>query len=137
MTSEGRIVEVYSPHLVRQVIAPSTARMMSKALTNVVTEGTAQAAAVPGYTVAGKTGTAQKFVDGEYSKTKFVSSFIGYLPEENPQFVMLVMVDEPKTKQYYGGQVAAPAFSEMSKAIVQCLNLEPSKEGPVVKQAKL
>ncbi len=136
---EGHLVEMYSPHLVRQVVAPSTARMMSKALTNVVTEGTAQAAAVPGFTVAGKTGTSQKFINGEYSKTKYVASFIGYLPEENPQFVMLVMVDAPNTKQYYGGQVAAPAFAEMSKQIIQCLNLEPQKqEAPgTTTQAKL
>lgn len=136
--TEGHTVEVYSPRMIRQVIAPSTARMMSQALQDVVSDqGTAQGASVPGYTVAGKTGTAQKFVNGEYSKEKYVASFIGYLPAENPQFVMLVMVDEPKGKQYYGGQVAAPAFAEMSKKIVQCLNLEPKKEGPAVRQARL
>ncbi|PAW79463.1 MAG: hypothetical protein B9S32_02680 [Verrucomicrobia bacterium Tous-C9LFEB] len=136
--SEGRVVEIYSPRMVRQVIAPSTARMMTQSLEDVVSDqGTAQAASVPGFTVAGKTGTAQKFVNGEYSKEKYVASFIGYLPAENPQFVMLVMVDEPKGKQYYGGQVAAPAFAEMSKKIVQCLNLEPKKETAGVTQAKL
>lgn len=136
--SEGRVVEIYSPRMVRQVIAPSTARMMTQSLEDVVSDqGTAQAAAVPGFSVAGKTGTAQKFVNGEYSKEKYVASFIGYLPAENPQFVMLVMVDEPKGKQYYGGQVAAPAFAEMSKKIVQCLNLEPKKETAGVTQAKL
>lgn len=137
--SEGRLVEVYSPRMVRQVIAPSTARMMTQSLEDVVSEqGTAAAAEVPGFDVAGKTGTAQKFVNGEYSKEKYVASFIGYLPADNPQFVMLVMVDEPKGKQYYGGQVAAPAFAEMSKKIVQCLNLEPKKESRAgVTQAKL
>ncbi len=136
--SAGRVVEIYSPRMVRQVIAPSTARMMTQSLEDVVSDqGTAQAASVPGFTVAGKTGTAQKFVNGEYSKEKYVASFIGYLPAENPQFVMLVMVDEPKGKQYYGGQVAAPAFAEMSKKIVQCLNLEPKKETAGVTQAKL
>lgn len=137
--SEGRVVEVYSPRMIRQVVAPSTARMMTQALQDVVSDqGTAAAAAVPGFTVAGKTGTAQKFVNGEYSKEKYVASFVGYLPAENPQFVMLVMVDEPKGKQYYGGQVSAPAFAEMSKKIIQCLNLEPSKEATAgVTQAKL
>lgn len=129
--SEGRPVEVYSPHMVRQVVAPSTARMISRALTEVVSEnGTAAGARVEGFTVAGKTGTAQKVVNGEYSKEKFVASFVGYLPEENPQFIMLVMVDEPKGKQYYGGQVAAPAFSEMSKLIAQYLNLDPQTSKP-------
>lgn len=135
--SEGRPIEVYSPRMVRQVVNPSTARMVSKSLLDVVSDGTGASARVEGFDVAGKTGTAQKFVNGEYSKEKYVASFIGYLPADNPQFVALVMVDEPKGKQYYGGQVAAPAFAEMSKQIVQCLNIESKKESAAVSQAKL
>ena len=79
---------------------------------------------------AGKTGTAQKFVDGAYSHSKFVASFLGYVPEDDPQFVLLVMVDEPKGQNYYGASVAAPAFSEMATQIAEILNVKP-KGDPV------
>lgn len=124
---EGRVIKYFPPRVSRQVISPESARLVSQALASVVSEeGTAERAAVPGFRVAGKTGTAQKFMNGAYSKEKYLASFIGYLPEENPAFVLLIMVDEPKGKEYYGGQVAAPAFSSMAAQIAQVLNLEPA-----------
>jgi cell division protein FtsI/penicillin-binding protein 2 len=123
---EGRVIKFFPPRVSRQVISTESARLVSQALASVVSEeGTARLAAVPGFQVAGKTGTAQKFINGAYSKEKYLASFIGYLPEENPAFVLLIMVDEPKGKEYYGGQVAAPAFSSMAKQIAQVLNVEP------------
>lgn len=125
--SDGRVVKVYHPRVIRQIITPETASLVSKALVSVVSEeGTGKNAAIKDLTVAGKTGTAQKFVDGAYSHEKYTASFMGYFPEEDPQVAILVMVDEPQGKQFYGGEVAAPAFSEIGTQIAQCLNLQPS-----------
>jgi len=122
----GKAIKVFEPQVVRQVITQETALQVSKALGDVVTEGTAsEAVNIPGFTAAGKTGTAQKFVDGTYDSGKYVASFIGYVPEEDPQFVLLVMVDEPQGK-HFGAEVAAPAFSEMSKQLTEVLNMVPT-----------
>jgi cell division protein FtsI (penicillin-binding protein 3)/stage V sporulation protein D (sporulation-specific penicillin-binding protein) len=125
--ADGHVVRYFPPQVVHQVISSETACLVSKALAAVVTEGTAKDVKFPpGYNVAGKTGTAQVFINGAYSKDKHVASFIGYLPEENPAFVLLVMVDQPKTKDDYGAEVAAPAWSEMAGQIVQVLNIQPN-----------
>lgn len=123
---QGRVVRAFPPRVVRQVVNERTAGLVSEALTRVLSsEGTGKRANVPGFTVAGKTGTAQKVMNGTYSKEKYLASFIGFLPQENPEFAILVMVDEPKGREYHGGQVAAPAFSEMAIQIAQALNLVP------------
>jgi stage V sporulation protein D (sporulation-specific penicillin-binding protein) len=98
----GRVVKVYQPKVVRQVVSTSAARDVARALEQVTIDGTAknihiQDASGAGWSFAGKTGTAQKFVDGAYSHTQFVASFIGFMPAEDPAFVALVMVDDPKT----------------------------------------
>ena len=80
-------------------------------------------AEVPGYEVAGKTGTAQKISSGAYAKDKHRASFIGFLPADRPEFLVSILVDEPKGKIYYGGQVAAPAFSRIATQVAQQLNL--------------
>ena len=93
--------------------------------------GTAAAAAVPGFTIAGKTGTAQKVgPHGGYEKGKEVVSFCGYLPAENPQFVGLVVLDDAQTKpeQNYGGTVAGPIFSHIAEKAARYLDLEPHEE---------
>ncbi len=123
--STGRVVSVFEPHVVRQVISSEAARDVGKALQQVTIDGTAKNIKVRGYSYAGKTGTAQKFVDGAYSHTKFVSSFIGFLPAQDPAFVALVMVDEPHAKQnqYYGAEVSAPVFADMARQVAQILNI--------------
>ncbi|MDE1170793.1 MAG: penicillin-binding protein 2 [Verrucomicrobium sp.] len=136
---QGRVIKYFPPQVVQRVIRPETAVQVSHALAGVVEDGTAVKAAIPGLTVAGKTGTAQKFIHGSYSSDKYLASFIGYVPEEDPQFVLLVMVDEPRTRNYFGGQVAAPAFSEMGAQIADILNLAPQSApaqmaGPVAKR---
>ncbi|WP_018291303.1 penicillin-binding protein 2 [Verrucomicrobium sp. 3C] len=126
VSPEGRSISYVAPEQVRRVISEKTARWVSRALAGVVAKGgTGTKAAVPGFTVAGKTGTAQKAVGGSYGHGRYVSSFIGYLPEEDPQFVLLVMVDEPKGARYYGGEVAAPAFSTMAAQIAEALGVVP------------
>ncbi len=94
--------------------------------------GTAAAAAIPGFTIAGKTGTAQK-VDphGGYEQGKYVVSFAGYLPAEHPEFVGLVVLDDAKTSKpelNYGGLIAGPIFSRVAEKAARYLDLEPHEE---------
>ncbi|CAB4242938.1 Cell division protein FtsI [Methylacidimicrobium sp. AP8] len=126
ISPEGKPISYVAPQQVRRVISERTARWVSLALASVVAKGgTGTKAAVPGYTVAGKTGTAQKAVGGSYGHNRYVSSFVGYMPEEDPQFVLLIMVDEPKGSHYYGGEVAAPAFRSMASQIAEALGMVP------------
>lgn len=111
----------------RSAISSDTAGQVTEMLAKVVTEGTGKAAAVPGYTVAGKTGTAQKALSGGrgYAGGKYVASFIGYLPAEDPQVLVFVLLDEP-TRGIYGGAVAAPTFSALGQFAVSHLKVPPS-----------
>ena len=126
----GRVLKVYPPKIMRQVISPDAARDVAKALQQVTIDGTAKSIHVDGYSIAGKTGTAQKFVDGAYSHTKFVSSFIGFMPAEDPAFVALIMVDEPHTTKYYGAEVSAPVFASIAKQVAQILNIPEDQPAP-------
>jgi cell division protein FtsI (penicillin-binding protein 3)/stage V sporulation protein D (sporulation-specific penicillin-binding protein) len=132
-TPEGKIISSLSPVELRQVISPETAREIGDALRGVVSDrGTAAAAAVPGFTIAGKTGTAQK-VDprGGYEQGKYVVSFAGYLPAEHPEFVGLVVLDDAHTNKpelNYGGHIAGPIFSRVAEKAARYLDLEPHEE---------
>jgi len=132
-TPEGKIVSSLSPVIQRQVISPETAREIGDALRGVVSDrGTAAAAAVPGFTIAGKTGTAQK-VDprGGYEQGKYVVSFAGYLPADHPEFVGLVVLDDAHTNKpelNYGGLIAGPIFSRVAERAARYLDLEPHEE---------
>jgi cell division protein FtsI (penicillin-binding protein 3) len=108
-----------------QVFKPETARAVRKMLEMAAgPEGTAPQAQIPGYRVAGKTGTAHKIVGGAYAN-KYVSSFIGFAPASKPRVVIAVMVDEPTTGGYYGGLVAAPAFARIASDVMRALRVEP------------
>ncbi|MGC1481695.1 MAG: penicillin-binding protein 2 [Chthoniobacterales bacterium] len=127
--SEDQVIKDFQPTIVREVINPETAFILNEALASVVGPGgTARLAAVPGYTVAGKTGTAEK-VDpkGGYMAGKYVVSFVGYLPAEDPAFVCLVMIDNPDIPSHlnYGGLVAAPIFSRIGERAARHLDLQP------------
>ena len=89
--------------------------------------GTATRAAVPGFSVAGKTGTSQKWVNGQYSHSKYFASFIGFVPAEKPAFILLVTADEPHGS-IYGGVVAAPAFSTISRKTLRYFDIQPTKQ---------
>lgn len=120
-------VERTEPSPKRRVVRPPAARRVVEALKRVPTaEGTAPKAAIPGYEVAGKTGTAQKWVDGGYSRKHFVSTFIGFVPAESPAFVLMVTVDDPdREKGYYAGTVAAPTFRRIAKRTLRYLDAAP------------
>ncbi|WP_238710818.1 peptidoglycan D,D-transpeptidase FtsI family protein [Oceanipulchritudo coccoides] len=116
-----------------RVISEYTARQMKQMLTKVVSpEGTARRAALPGYAVAGKTGTARKIIDGQYSHNHHVASFSGFFPAKNPAVVITVVVDDAKVDgPAYGGAVAAPLFQDIGMKLIPHLdikkpdNLEP------------
>jgi len=134
----GRVLTVYQPKIVRQVISAGAARDVAIALRQVTIDGTAktihiQDASGAGWSFAGKTGTAQKFVNGEYSHTQHVASFIGFMPAEDPAFVALVMVDDPKTapRKDYGADVSAPVFAAIAKQVAQIMNIPPDLPAPV------
>ena len=86
--------------------------------------GTASEVSVPGYALAGKTGTAEMAEDGGYSETEFVASFVGFAPADDPKLLVAVVVDEPQG-DYYGGSVAAPAFGEIASFALPYLGIAP------------
>jgi cell division protein FtsI (penicillin-binding protein 3)/stage V sporulation protein D (sporulation-specific penicillin-binding protein) len=131
--ADGKTISSLSPMVLRQVISPETAREIGDALRGVVSDaGTAAAAAVPGFTIAGKTGTAQKVNPrGGYEEGKYVVSFAGYLPAEHPEFVGLVVLDDAHTSKpelNYGGLVAGPIFARLAEKAARYLDLEPHEE---------
>jgi cell division protein FtsI/penicillin-binding protein 2 len=124
---DGEVIQQYSPQRVRQVVSDNTARLMVQALKTVVTkDGTAAGAAMENYVAAGKTGTAQKAEHGVYVPGKFVSSFIGFFPADNPEICISIVMDEPK-EGYYGGQVCGPVFKDIADRCASYLNVPSDK----------
>ena len=130
--SQGQVTRKNQPRIVRKVVARDVAERVTRMM-EMTTEdgGTATNARVPGFRVAGKTGTAQKVdpITGGYSADKRVASFIGFLPAEAPRVVMLVTIDEPR-KGVYGGLTAAPVFSRIAAQAMQYLKVVPNQEAP-------
>jgi len=109
------------------VLSPVTAQAVRAMLEQATTPaGTAPLAQVPGFRVAGKTGTAHKPERGGYAKNKYVASFVGFAPAEKPKFVIAVMVDEPSAGKHYGGQVAAPVFSQIANDALRRSQISPN-----------
>jgi cell division protein FtsI/penicillin-binding protein 2 len=132
---DGNVIARYGPRPARQVISEPAARAMVEALKTVVSpEGTAPKAALEHYTVAGKTGTAQKVEGGVYVHGKYVSSFIGFLPADNPELCIAVVMDEPK-EGYYGGAVAGPVFKQIAERAASYLSLRPDIGEPAPPEA--
>ena len=131
----GATVKTFQPQVVRRVISANAASEVALALQQVTITGTAKNIKITdstgaGWTFAGKTGTAQKFMDGAYSHDHHVASFIGFMPAQDPAFVCLVMVDDPKTKHYYGGEVSAPVFANIAKQVAQIMNIPADIPAP-------
>ncbi len=130
---QGRIVWKQAPRIRRRPIDAGTAETVTDLLVNVVENGTGRRAAIPGYRVAGKTGTAQK-VDpetGMYSSTKSIGSFVGFVPAEDPKFAVLVIIDEPQVPAW-GGVVAAPVFREVAEQALRYFKVAPLQERQLV-----
>jgi len=134
ISSNGKNLEVYRPEKIRRVISSRSAihvkNMMRLAVEG---EGTGTKAAMAGYTVCGKTGTAQKALENGkgYSKDNYISIFAGFAPENKPELAILVAIDEPR-KQYYGGDVAAPAFKTIMAESFNYLNIPPENNKHMV-----
>ncbi len=129
LNAEGKIIRKTKPTVVRDSISKKTADDIKDIMATVVADGgTGKKAALSGYKVCGKTGTAQKLEsDGTYSRKKYIASFLGFAPLENPKIAVLVVIDEPK-QQYYGSQVAAPAFKRITLATLNYLKVLPTNE---------
>ena len=124
----GQTIKEFSPTLVRKVISLDTADRIKRILAGVVEEGTGKLAKMNNFTAAGKTGTAQKLeADGTYSHDKFVASFIGFAPVEDPIIAIAVIIDEPHPS-YFGGVVAAPVFKNVAADVLRYLMTSKSAE---------
>ena len=116
----------FQPQPVRRVVSARTARTVRAIMKTVITEGgTGVNAALEGYTVCGKTGTARKLDEsGSYSKSKYIASFVGFTPAKKPKLAIVVIIDEPQG-QYYGGTVAAPVFQRIARETLNYMNIPP------------
>ncbi len=122
--ADGRVVPLSEPRTHR-VVSSETALEVRRMLQLVVLHGTGKLAAIPGYEVGGKTGTAQKAsADGGYSETDYMSTFAGFVPVENPELTIVVVLDSPQP--YYAGAVAAPLFSDLGEYVLRALRVSPS-----------
>jgi len=129
---QGQVMAQYTPQPVRQVISTNASRQMVRALKTVPQPGgTAPQAALDHYTVAGKTGTAQKPGPGGYMPGKFIASFIGFFPADNPQLCIGVFMDEPHDG-HFGGVVAAPVFKRIAEKSAAYLGLPADDAGNVL-----
>ncbi len=117
LSPDGTVLMENMPSPVRQVISQETAKKLNQMFIGVVERGTGTDAKMSGMTVAGKTGTTQRLVEGEYSSSSHISSFVGYFPADNPEIIITVVVDDPKNG-YYGGKVAAPIFRKIAERII-------------------
>jgi cell division protein FtsI (penicillin-binding protein 3) len=124
----GRLLRAVGPQPIRRVVSPASAqRMLAMMGAVVMGGGTGVNAALEGYSAGGKTGTAQKIAPtGGYAAGKYVSSFVGFAPAENPEVVILVTIDEPTTK-HYGGTVAAPAFKQIAHETLVYMGVPPQQ----------
>jgi len=122
----GGALHRFGPRAARRVFSEATTATLREMLTAVVDSGTAKTARIPGFVLAGKTGTAQKFdpVTKTYAHDKYLSSFVGFAPASAPTLVGIVVIDEPRTGHYYGGEIAAPVFREVM------LDLRRLTDGP-------
>lgn len=125
--------EERDPKPLRRAIAPETAATLTTIMEEVVNRGTAKTAQIPGYSIAGKTGTARKVVNKEYSKTDYYASFVGFVPSRRPELAIIVVFDSPRRgagTYYYGGVAAAPVFKRIAEASLRHLGVPPNLNPP-------
>jgi cell division protein FtsI (penicillin-binding protein 3) len=131
---DGRAVKTFKPLALRRVLEPETTFVLNELLKGVVKDGTGKHAVVPGYTVAGKTGTAQKVdASGHYSMIDHVASFVGYVPASRPALVILASLDTPRGEKNEGGDVAAPLFARVADRALRRLAVPPDDPGRVLR----
>lgn len=127
--ADGSVIRNFAPEKVAQVLKPSTAALLARLLHGVVKdkEGTGYGFDLPGFEIAAKTGTTQKIIDGKYSSTHYVGSFVGFFPASRPEIVLSVIVDDAQVPggKNYGRAVAAPAFQRIAEQLIQYLDIQP------------
>lgn len=135
--TDGNVVRRFAPQVIRRLYSKETSKKVKWVLTGAVERGTGRLARIPGVSVAGKTGTAQKVLpNGTYSHSQFVASFIGFTPAEDPQLAMVVTLDEPHPI-YYGGVAAAPVFAKVAKQTLEYWHARSFKEAAIPESVKV
>ncbi len=122
---QGKLLRRVAAEPVGRVISPANSRLVQEMMVGVVSRGTGKQAKIPGYRIAGKTGTAQKVVNGRVMEGVYIASFVGFAPVPDPQVALMVNIDEPKGA-FYGGQVAAPVFRRVMQQILHYWRIPPS-----------
>ena len=133
----GQTIYTRERKAVRQVISSGTSERLRNMLEKVVSEGGGHKAGVAGYRIGGKTGTAQKYENGSIAQGKYVSSFVGFAPVEDPRYVLAMIVDEPSGYAYYGSLVAAPYAGEVFAKIFDYAGLPPSTSATVTEWTQM
>jgi cell division protein FtsI (penicillin-binding protein 3) len=126
---DGKRVEVAHKAL-RRTVSEATAAALTTMMEQVVERGTAKSAQMDGFTIAGKTGTAQKLIDGRYSRSEYNASFVGFIPSRKPALTIIVVIDSPHANGYYGGTVAAPIFKRIAQESLRHLGIGPTINPP-------
>jgi cell division protein FtsI (penicillin-binding protein 3) len=126
---DGRRTEV-KPTVLGRTISKDTAATLTTIMEQIVERGTATFAQVDGYTIAGKTGTAAKLVNGKYSNSDYFASFVAFLPSRNPVAAIIVVIDSPHAHGYYGGPIAGPVFQRIAQATLRHLGVAPTLNAP-------
>jgi len=118
VNNNGKSIYREKPEVLRKISEPGVMKDLTAMLVRVVDTGTGTSARIPGWSIAGKTGTAEKFIDGEYSTSKYISNFAGFFPAENPQIVGVIVLNEPRYGLHWGGIGAAPIFRRVINRII-------------------
>lgn len=127
--ADGSIIREGKKEVIRNVITENVSAQMRMMMEKVVSEGGGKKAAIKGYRIAGKTGTAEKLdPNGGYTPGKYIASFVGFVPADKPKYAMLVMVDTPKGDRFYGSQVSAPIFRDVLQQILVLKGIQPSTQ---------
>ena len=117
-SADGKMMVEQKPQAIRRVMSQQTQSELISAFEGVVEHGTGKEARINGVRIAGKTGTSRKYLNGKYVENNYTASFIGFFPVEDPQVVCLVMMDNPRTKGYYGGRTSGPVFRSIAERII-------------------
>ncbi|HUP40162.1 MAG TPA: penicillin-binding transpeptidase domain-containing protein, partial [Vicinamibacterales bacterium] len=129
LVRDGKRVEV-KPTVLGRTISKDTAVTLTGIMEQIVERGTATLAQIDGYTIAGKTGTASKLVNGRYSNSDYYASFVAFLPSRNPVATIIVVIDSPHAHGYYGGPIAGPVFQRIAAATLRHLGVPPTLNAP-------
>ena len=131
LDASGEVVYRGKPHVIREVLTPETCVWLRKAMRDTVLSGTARQANTSVTQIAAKTGTAQVAEKGKYIKGRYVASFVGFWPYEDPRYLMLIVIGEPSSGKYYGGELAGPTFKKIVEGMADLANFDSGRGGKI------